>query len=301
MLAGCGAKEGSDKSPSQVAARVNKEEISVHQVNNLLARGGNIPPDQVDRARSAVVERLIDQELLLQQARKEKLDRDPNVVQMIEFSRREILARAYSEKVMGNAVKPTEAEVSKFYDDNPDLFSRRRIYDLREINVQASPDRFGEVRKQLEASGNPQQLMAWFNEQKIPFSVNAAIKPAEQIPLEMLKNLSKLNAGQVALVQTPAGIALIFVVGLRDEPVDRATAKPAIENFLLSQSRAESMKAEIKRLRDPASASIEYVGEFKPPAAEPPAPTGQGSVMLPPPNAAPAGSAPSVLEKDAAN
>jgi EpsD family peptidyl-prolyl cis-trans isomerase len=295
MLAGCSAKEGSDKPPSQVAVKVNKGEVTVHQVNSLLARSGNIPPDQLDRARSAVVERLVDQELLLQQAKAAKLDRDPNVLQMLEFSRSEILARAYSEKVMANAVQPTEAEINKFYDDNPELFSKRRIYDLREVNVQVPPDRLEEVRKQLESSGgNLQQLMSWFSEQKMPVAENAAIRPAEQIPLEMLKNLAKLHAGQATVARTTAGIALIFVANVRDDPVDLAKAKPVIQNFLLNQSRAESIKSEIKRLRDPASAAIEYVGEFKPPVAEPPvSATGQGSVVSP--NAAPEGSTQSVL------
>jgi len=287
MLAGCNAKEGSEKkSPSQVAVKVNKEEISVHQVNGLLSRSGNIPQDQIDKARSVAVERLVDQELLLQQALSNKLDRNPNVMQMIEFSRREILARAYGEQVMGGAVQPTEAQVNEFFDKNPELFTKRRIYDLREISLQVAPERFEEVRAQVQSSTNPQQLTAWFNEQKIPFAVNAGIKPAEQIPLEVLKNLAKLNAGQAAFARTPVGAVLIFIVNVRDEPVDRNTAKPVIQNFLLNQTRAESLKSEIKRLRD--TASIDYVGEFAPPppaAASPataPAPaTEEGTVVSP--------------------
>ncbi|MCL1824874.1 MAG: EpsD family peptidyl-prolyl cis-trans isomerase [Betaproteobacteria bacterium] len=295
MLVSCSAKEGSDKkSASQVAVKVNKEEVSVHQVNAVLSRGGNIPPEQVDRARAVAVERLIDQELLLQQAKSNKLDRNPNVMQMIELSRREILARAYSEQIASGAVKPTEAQISKFYDENPELFSKRRIYSLQEISFQAAPERLEEVRTHLQSSTNLQQLTTWFNEQKIPFAANAGVKPAEQIPLEMLRNLSKLNAGQAAFVRTPVGGLLLFVVGVRDEPVDRTKAKPVIEGFLTNQARAESVKAEIKRLRE--AASIDYSDGFVPPAAEPAAPTEQGPVVSP--DAAPEdASVQSIIEK----
>ncbi|MDR2881056.1 MAG: EpsD family peptidyl-prolyl cis-trans isomerase [Azoarcus sp.] len=281
MLAGCNAQEGSSsKSPSQVAVKVNKEEVSVHQVNDLLSRSGNIPQDQVARARSAVVERLIDQELLLQKAKESKLDRNPNVAQMVEFSRREILARAYSEQIASGAAQPTDAQISKFYDEHPELFSKRRVYSLQEINLQIPPERFDEVRAHLQSGGNLQQLTTWFNEQKIPFAVNAGMKPAEQLPLELARNLSQLNAGQAAFIRTPAGALLLFVVGVRDEPVDRARAKPAIENFLRNQARAESVRAEVKRLRE--AASINYVGDFAPPAAaEPTAPAEQGPVVSP--------------------
>jgi EpsD family peptidyl-prolyl cis-trans isomerase len=272
MLAGCNAKEDSGKaSSSQVAVKVNKEEISVHQINGLLSRRNDIPPDQIDRARSAAAERLIDQELLLQQAKLKKLDRNPNVMQMIEFSRRDILARAYGEEIMGGAVQPTDAQIADFYDKNPEMFSKRRIYNLQEINMQVSADRLDEVRAQVQAAGNPQQIVNWLNEQKIQFAVNVSIKPAEQIPPEVLKRIGGLNAGQAIFIGTTTGAVLVFIGGVRDEPIDRTAGKPIIQNILLNQARAESIRAEIKRLRD--AASIEYVGEFKPPAeAEPPAP-----------------------------
>jgi EpsD family peptidyl-prolyl cis-trans isomerase len=296
MLVGCGAKEGSDKSPSQVAVKVNKGEISVHQVNDLLSRAGNIPEDQIGKARSAVVERLIEQELLMQQAMSHKLDRNPNVMQMIEFSRREILARAYGEQIASGATRPTDADVSKFYDENPVLFSKRRIYSLQEINLRVAPERFDEVRTHLQSGGSLQQLATWFNEQKIPFVVNAGTKPAEQLPPELAKHLSQLNANQATLLRTPMGALLIFVVAVQEEPVDRVKAKPIIENILFAQARGESLRAELKHLRE--AASVNYVGDFSPPepaAAESPASAEQEPVVQP--DAPAEDSVQSILEK----
>lgn len=297
MLAGCNAKEDSGKaSPSQVAVKVNKEEISVHQINGLLSRRGNIPADQIDKARSAAAEHLIDQELLLQQAKLKKLDRNPNVMQMIEFSRRDILARAYGEEIMGGAVQPTDAQITEFYDKNPEMFSKRRIYNLQEINMQVAAARVDEVRAQVQASANPQQIVAWLNEQKIPFATNVSIRPAEQIPLEVLKRVAALNAGQAVFLGTTTGAVLVFVGAVRDEPIDRTTAKPIIQNILLNQARAESARVEIKRLRD--AASIEYVGEFKPPAAaQASAPAAQSSAEQPDSSSEGDSSVQSMIEK----
>jgi EpsD family peptidyl-prolyl cis-trans isomerase len=264
-LAGCSAKDGASKSPSQVAVKVNKEEISVHQINGLLARGGNVPQDQIKNATAAAVERLISQELLLQQAKEHKLDRDPRVLQMLEFSRREILARAYGDQVAGAAPHPTDAQISAFYNENPALFAKRRVFNLQEINITAPAERIEEIQTRLESRGSLQQLVDWLKEEGIQFAVSAGTKAAEQLPAEVLKNIAQMNPGQAFATRTPTGVVLVSIGSVRDEPIDRVRAKPFIENYLFGQARSEKVKEEIKRLRE--AASIEYVGDFAPPAA----------------------------------
>lgn len=284
-LAGCGAKDGASKSPSQVAVKVNKEEISVHQINDLLARGGNIPQDQIKNATAAAVERLISQELLLQQAKEHKLDRDPRVLQMLEFSRREILARAYGDQVAGAAPRPTDAQISAFYNENPALFAKRRVFSLQEINITAPAERIEEIQERLKNRSSLQQLMDWLKEKGIQFAVSAGTKAAEQLPAEVLKNIAQMNPGQAFATRTPTGVVLVSIGGVRDEPIDRVRAKPFIENYLFGQARSEKVKEEIKRLRE--AASIEYIGDFAPPAApaaadaQTVAPEGQGQEAVP--------------------
>lgn len=275
-LSACGADSETTKPASQVAVKVNKDEVTVHQLNEVLSRAGNLPADQVKQASGAALERLIDQELMVQQAQDRKLDRDPKVMQSLEFARREILARAYAEQVVGAASRPTDAQISAFYDDNPGLFSKRRIYNLQELNIKLAPERIDEMRAQLQAAGTAQQFAAWLTDQNIPFTANAGNKPAEQLPLEVLKGLHQLNPGQVAVSRTPTGVLLLFVAGVRDEPIDQTKARPFIEQYLLNQTRTELAKSEVKRLRE--LATIEYVGDFAPPA---PADTSTSQVKAP--------------------
>src|SRR5450432_277326 len=92
LLAGCGDKK-KDKAATQTAAKVNKEEITVHQINFLLGQQRALPPEQAASASRQVLEKLIDQELTLQKASEQKLDRDPRVVQQIEAARRDLVSR----------------------------------------------------------------------------------------------------------------------------------------------------------------------------------------------------------------
>src|SRR5262245_57262956 len=99
---GCGEKDDAKKTtrvPTQVVARVNGDEITVHQINNVLARSQNIDPELAAQAKREILERLIDQQLAKQKAIENGLDRSPNVMQALEAAKNEILARAYLEQV----------------------------------------------------------------------------------------------------------------------------------------------------------------------------------------------------------
>ena len=84
LLAACGGGDGDKKPATQVAAKVNSGEISVHQVNQVLQRQPGLKPEQVQAVSRRVLDGLVDQELAIQQATEQKLDRDPRVVSAIE-------------------------------------------------------------------------------------------------------------------------------------------------------------------------------------------------------------------------
>jgi hypothetical protein len=50
----------------------------VHQINNAIVRSNDIAPDEVKQAAAQTLERIIDQELLVQKALNNKVDRDPD-------------------------------------------------------------------------------------------------------------------------------------------------------------------------------------------------------------------------------
>ena len=58
VAAGCGKKEDA-KTATQVAAKVNAYEITVHQINSILARSRNVTPHTMKRPASTPLKRLI--------------------------------------------------------------------------------------------------------------------------------------------------------------------------------------------------------------------------------------------------
>ena len=265
LLAGCGDKN-KDKSASQTAAKVNKEEITVHQINFVLQQQRGLQQEQAEAVSKQILERLIDQELAVQKAEDLKLDRDPRVVQQIEAARREIIARAYVEKTGEAASKPADAEIKAYYDAKPGLFAQRRIYSLQEIAIEAKPEQVATLREQLTASKSTNDFVEYLKANGYRFSGNQAVRPAEQLPLNLLDTFAKLNDGQAVLLPSATGAQVVLVAGTRSEPVDEARAKPAIEQFLSNDAKRKLVEADIKALR--AAAKIEYEGKFAPASAE---------------------------------
>ncbi|OYT98983.1 MAG: peptidyl-prolyl cis-trans isomerase, EpsD family [Burkholderiales bacterium PBB1] len=264
LLSACGEKK--EKAASQTAAKVNKEEITVHQINFVLQQQRGLKPEQAEAAGKQILERLIDQELAVQKAEELKLDRDPRVVQQMEAARREIIARAYVEKTGEAASKPTDAEIKAYYDAKPALFSARRIYSLQEIGIEAKPEQIATLREQLGAAKSINDFVEFLKANGYRFSGNQAVRPAEQLPLNLLDTFAKLSDGQAVLLPSPAGAQVVLLVGSRSEPVDEARAKPAIEQFLLNDAKRKLVESDIKALR--AAAKIEYEGKFAPAPAD---------------------------------
>jgi EpsD family peptidyl-prolyl cis-trans isomerase len=258
LAAGC-ERAAADRSATQLVAKVNGAEISLHQLR----------PGAPGSAAQAL-EKVIDRELLVQKALAAKLDRDPQVMHSIEAARRQILAQAYLDRSVaaaaaGAAAGGSRDEVRAFYAENPALFAERRIYRLRELAVQAPPEMTDVLRAEAAKARDLDEFGAWLRSRNAKVSVNLGAPgvalPAEQLPLSFLPQLARMKPGEIAVFATPLGASVIQLVHAEDAPLTEQQAAPLIEQFLAGRRRLETAAAEVRRLRE--LATIEYLGEFK--------------------------------------
>lgn len=289
-LAGCGGKK-EDKAATQVAAKVNGDEITVHQLNHELAKLGNLGPEQAKKAANQLVKSMVDQQVLVQKAIEDKVDRDPQVLQTLEAARRQILAQAYIQKLTANQPKPSDAEIAAYYGKHPELFSERRIYRLQEINVQVTPANVNAVKAQLAQTKNLNDFVQWLKTQNIPARAGQSAKAAEQLPMEILPRLHQLKDGQALTLSGPSSLNIIVVAGSQTQPISQEQAKPLIERYITNAKKREAAEAELKKLKE--KAKIEYLGDYAeagkeatPAAPAQPAAAAQPEAAVP---AAPAG------------
>ncbi|KAB2924490.1 MAG: peptidyl-prolyl cis-trans isomerase, EpsD family [Dechloromonas sp.] len=258
-LAACGGSDG--KVPaSQVAAKVNDAEISVHQINALLAKANGVTNDNAPQARKEILDRLVNQQLAVEQALSKKLDRNPDVLLSLEGARREILARAYLEQIAAATPKPGDEEVKRYYDEHPDLFARRRVYALQELAIPNTAGSLDALKSFVNSGKSLDDIVNWLKENKIPARASQGNRPAEQLPLDLLPKLAQMKEGQIAMIQSPQGTMIMRIAAAQSAPVDEATAKPRIQQFLFNERSSKAIAEEIKKLKE--AARIDYVGDF---------------------------------------
>lgn len=272
VVTACGRSDGS-KPASQVAVKVNGDEISVHQLNDLLARMGAQESAPPERVRTAALERLIDQQLTIQKAKELKLDRDASVMGTIEHARRQVLSQAYVEKMASEAPMPTPEAVRDYYAKHPELFAQRKIFRFQEIAAGVNQEQRERLETRLKTVKNFNELAAWMREQQIPFNADFSLKAAEQLPMGALPRFQAMKPGEIATFPAAGRVLIVQLVATQEVPMSEKEAEPFILRYLTGQNRTEAASRELKQLR--AVAKLEYVGDFaksKPDAVSPAAP-----------------------------
>lgn len=274
LLAGCG-DVGKGAATTQVAVRINKGEVSVHQVEQALQRHPRLMQEQPEAAARKVLDALVEQELAAQAARAERLDQDPAVVQALQLAQREVLARAYQDRLASKAVGPTSEEIDRFYESQPALFKQRRLYVLQETAVEAQGSLAEEVASLARRSTNAGDLAEQLRAKSLRFESRQFVQAAEDVPFGMLGALSQLTAGQSIAVVQPGAVRIFTVLHAQAAPVDRRRATEAIAVYLSAERRRAAVAEGMKALRE--DAQIEFQGSFAMPASGVPAPAATAS------------------------
>lgn len=262
LLGACGRHDLGTHA-SQVAAKVNSDEITVSQLDFLLSRLGVANQEQAEQAQGKALNSLIDTHLLAQQALKQGLDRDPQVLHALQYARQQVLAQAYIAHVVNHKGlhKPSDSEVQGYYDKHPALFAKRRVYRLRNVNIQGDPGNERQIRNEIIQAKTFAELSQWLRGRDIPFTTQEQTRAAEDLPLGLLPKLNRLKDRQFLDTTEGGTPQALQLVSVEEQPLSLDEAAPLIERFLVNRSRMDLARAEIKRLR--GLASIKFVGSFQ--------------------------------------
>ena len=268
LVSACSKKHGEEKS-SQSIAIVNGDEITVHQVNNVLQRA-NVQIAQQESAGRQIVQTLVDRQILVQAAHKEKLDRKPQVMQAIEDAKAQILVQSYLESRIGGLAKPSANEIADYRAKHQDIFANRKVYMTDEALFTLDEGSAGKLETIAKSVKTLKDLEQWLKANQIKYVVNHLQHAAETLPPQLLTQFDKMAIGQVVFIGANGPNARTMAVSMaeiKEMPISEKDSKPLIEKILTEQKRKITVGSEIKRLRE--AAKIEYINKKYDPANTP--------------------------------
>ena len=280
-LSACGDKE---KKPGQSLASVNGKEITILQLNEELQRAG-VQSSQQAAASKQLLESLIDRQLLQNEAEKEKVDRDPKVMQAIERAKALIVAQAYMQKRIGAAVRPSKPEVEAYFTQNPQFFTQRKQFDMRQLILPTSALN-DELKAVIDGAKSLEDVAQWLDGHKVAYARSQVSRTSADLAPELSSKLASMAKGQLFIVREGERSLLVSLADVKESPVGLDAATPQIEQFLANKKSKDAADAELKRLR--ASAKIEYFNKDAAPVPAAAAATAPAGTPAAP--AAPAGS-----------
>ncbi|MEJ2346251.1 MAG: EpsD family peptidyl-prolyl cis-trans isomerase [Gammaproteobacteria bacterium] len=242
----------------QPAATVNGATITTGDVGKALSRLSHAPATLTNE--QAALEGLINNHLFLKQARKEKLQKDPEVRKAIEAATQVILVRAYVARHTANLPEPTAEQARAYFDKHPELFSKRRIYRLQEVMIAAKGKQLQSVNEHYGKVKNLNELVKWLKGQGIRYRAGSTVKAAEDIPYHLLSAVANLKDGQALKFNTSQGTSVVQLVKSQEQPLTFKQAEPAIERYLHNQEVRKAVAALGAKLRQ--EASIKYFPPF---------------------------------------
>ena len=254
-LAACGGDK--QKKVGQALASVNGEEITALQLNEELQRAG-VPAAQQEAASKQLLEALIDRQVVENVALKEKIDRDPKVMQAVERAKALIISQAYMQKKLSGMAPPSKAEVEDYFNKHPELFSNRKQFDMRQLLI-ASKDMNDALKQVMDKSKSLDEVAAWMESNKIGFARAQVSRTTTDLAPELVAKLQSMPKGQLFIINEGERAMLMTIVDIKEVPVKLAAAAPQIEQYLVNTRAKDAAKQEMERLR--AAAKIEYLNQ----------------------------------------
>lgn len=268
---GCGSQ-------NTVAAVVNGQVITAGQVGQRMERLNPATRAALGGDKRRLVEEMVMEKLLLQEARRRGVDRDKEVERLFEEAKRQILIGRLIEVLrQSQKVEVTETQVSQFYKTNHALFKEPESVRASHILVNSEE----EAKKVLGRLKNGEPFAKVAQEVSVDPTKSRGgdvgyFSKGQLIP-EFEKTCENLKVGQTSdPVKTALGFHVILLTDRRpDRERSLEETKEQIRRQLTAQGQQRQVEAVVQELRSKAQVTI------REPFAQPAAPAASSAPAAP--------------------
>jgi EpsD family peptidyl-prolyl cis-trans isomerase len=235
---------------TQVVAKLNSREITITDLRSEMARLGLSPNDP--SAEPAALQSIINRALLADAAREANLHRQPAALRQMATAREQALADLFLASA-SQPPEPTRAEIEDFIADNPELFSRRRIYTFSVLSLSTDAFDVEERTPLFDESADFAALSAALDEAGVSYSITPAVQPSDAFPLPIRKQLGQYELRDNIVLRGDKTTQIMKITAVKDAAVSGDDAPIAARRVIMAQSAQSRAASLVERLKKDSS------------------------------------------------
>jgi peptidyl-prolyl cis-trans isomerase C len=255
VLGGCDKKPG-----GQVVAVVGNEEITQQELRAEAMTAAPGTAQDFEAAAPALLQRVIERNLLAEYARDQGLDRGPEYVARRRQLEQTLLASLAARKLAGEPKAPSEAEVRKFMADAPTWFAGRERLTLDQLSFPTPAD-----QSQIKALTELNSVDAIFEKLRtdgVKVSRGRTVLDTGSIDPFVGKQIVALPNGEIFDLSTNGTTFIGTIVARAPNPTPADQAVQAASDALVRGKSGKTVSDKVAELRK--AAKITYAPAYQP-------------------------------------
>jgi peptidyl-prolyl cis-trans isomerase C len=250
------------KAEGQTVAVVNDQEITASELNAELANNQNVAntPD-AKQARAAVLQRLIDRKLLVQQAQKDGLDKSPEFLNQQRRLNDELLLNMLITRQLNTSQVPSPEEIKRFEAARPETFAKRETWTLSQVIYPLPKDQA--VTNKLAAAKTMAEVEQILTSSGIQFRRDTKKIDTAVFPHQIYAQIDNLKPGEPFIAPGPGQAVASVITAREPNPLTPEQARAAALNGMKREQANKLVQDRVKSLR--ATAKIQYQPGYEPP------------------------------------
>lgn len=248
------------KAEGQTVAVVNNEEITSSELNAQLNSNSNAATGTTKEARAAALQNLIDRKLLVQQAKKDGIDKSPEYVNRERELNDELLINLLVSRRANTEQLPSADQINAYEASHPQMFANRQIWDLQQIIYPLPKDQ--SVASKLAATKSLDEVAQVLTAAGLQFTRATRKLDTAVFTPGMYKQLSSVPSGEPFIAPGPDKAVASVITAREPQPLSGDQARQVAVAAIRRDNVQKIIQDRVKDLR--GSAKIEYQPGFEP-------------------------------------
>lgn len=260
-VAGC----SKDAPPTgQVVATVDGREITANQLRAELGGFSSSDPKQRRAVEQAALQQIVMRTALAEAAKKHKIDKTPEFVELAERQRQDLLVQTWRKHIVRSVPSPSQEEAQRYIAEHPELYSERKILTVEQLRTLRPPT--ADLLGKLQPLNTLEEVIGVLQATNTPFRRMSGEMDTMTLGDEIARNLAKLPPGEIFIVPGDGYISINQIIEARPAAVPTDVAQENALARLRVGRVAQAVQRRFGADFEEYKPKIKYAKGYEPPA-----------------------------------